>query len=152
MVILPGDENALKTPTPEEIASTLACLNAASIAPGVWTARLSNGNRIMITDRSSVDVFTATVSVADWLDENHGADNAELAARVMRVSEATGRAVTAWIGATGGAETYTPADVCRELADAALAALVAIESLNGDPAGELAGAAARALARIGGAR
>lgn len=153
MVIMHGQhDNAPHTPSPDEIAGALHAVNARQVAPGAWTALLSNGATVLITDRSSVDVYETVGAIADHLDENDGAGTAALAARLMRVTEANGRAVTAWLAASGASETFTQADVCRELADTALAALVAIESLTGDPAGELTAAAARALTRIGGAR
>ena len=157
MPIIPGERPALpNTPTPIEVASALRCLDAQTVAPGVWTARLSTGQTVLITDPGSVDVFAAAVAVADWLDENNGADTAELASRILKVGEEYGAAIKAWTGATGQnpreGETHTYADVCSELGRVVLAALVAIDSLTGDPVAVLARTAARALARIGGAR
>jgi NTP pyrophosphatase (non-canonical NTP hydrolase) len=94
----------------------------------------------------------AVCAAANWLDEHNGAGPAELAARVLKVVEEAGEAAAAWIGVTGQnpgkGYTHTYADVAAELADTAFAALVAIESLNGDAAQELHNAAAKVLARV----
>ena len=157
MVIMHTGRDASPTtppiPTPIEITEALRVLNASSLAPGVWSALLSTGKTLLITDPTSVDVYTAAGDVADWLDEHNGRDRAELAARILKVTEEAGEAAAAWIGATGQnprkGDTHSYADVRAELADVAMAALVAIDSLNGDPGAELARTAARAIARIG---
>jgi NTP pyrophosphatase (non-canonical NTP hydrolase) len=156
MVIMHSGRDASQTTplttTPSEITEALRVVNASCLAPGVWSALLTTGKTLLITDPTRMDVFAAAGAIADWLDEHNGRDRAELAARILKVTEEAGEAGAAWIGATGqnprkGA-THTYDDVCAELADVAMAALVAIDSLNGDPAAELARVAGRALARI----
>ncbi|MGH9380820.1 MAG: MazG-like family protein [Thermoanaerobaculia bacterium] len=91
-------------------------------------------------------------AAANWLDEHNGASREELGLRVMKVAEEAGEAIQAWIGVTGQNPrkgfTHSHADVAAELADVAFAALVAIESLNGDAVEELYGVAGRLLCRM----
>lgn len=44
------DTDTPTTPTPAEISTALSVLGAEQIAPGVWTAELSIGVTIRITD------------------------------------------------------------------------------------------------------
>lgn len=151
MDIMPGaSKTPQNAPTPTEITEALRVLNARAIAPGVWSAVLASGRTITITDPNTVDPFRTAVTIADHLDETRGGGVAELATRIMRVTEATGRAVTAWIDSESDSAVLTPDDTAAALADVVLAALVAIESLPADtePAAELARAAGRALARL----
>ncbi|MBV1850275.1 MazG-like family protein [Catellatospora sp. NEAU-YM18] len=72
--------------------------------------------------------------------------------RILKVTEEAGEAARAWIGVTGQnprkGVTHTPREVADELADVALSALVAIESLGFDPAQVLSACAAKVLDRL----
>ncbi|MGH3648785.1 MAG: MazG-like family protein [Micromonosporaceae bacterium] len=93
----------------------------------------------------------AVRAAASWLDEHNGASREDLGLRVLKVVEESGEAAAAWIGVTGQnprkGYTHSYADVAAELADVAFAALVAIESLNGDAAEELHAVADKVLSR-----
>jgi len=95
----------------------------------------------------------AVRAAANWLDEHNGASREDMGLRVLKVVEEAGEAAAAWIGVTGQnprkGHTHSYADVAAELADVAFAALVAIESLNGDAAEELHGVARKVLTRVG---
>lgn len=98
------------------------------------------------------DLYAAVRDAANWLDEHNGADNAEIAARILKVTEESGEAAAAWIGATGQnprkGVTHTYADVAAELADVAFTALVAIDTLGFDPASLMAECVAKVATRI----
>src|SRR5437764_13141113 len=102
--------------------------------------------------KSTIALYAAVRDATNWLDEHNGADQAELAARILQLVEEAGEAAAAWIGATGQnprkGTTHTYADVATELADAAFTALVAIESLGHDPARLMAACAAKVSARM----
>lgn len=104
------------------------------------------------TARLAAELFTAVRSAANWLDEHNGADRAELAARILKVTEEAGEAAAAWIGATGQnprkGHTHTYTHLAAELADVAFTALVAIDSIGHDPAAVMAACAAKVTARI----
>jgi NTP pyrophosphatase (non-canonical NTP hydrolase) len=71
-----------------------------------------------------------------WLDAANGRDDHELTMRILKLIEEAGEAAAAWIGAAGTnprkGVTHTRDEVAAELADVALTALVAIESLGFD--------------------
>lgn len=87
-----------------------------------------------------------------WLDEVNGADLHELTCRILKVTEEAGEVAGAWIGVVGQnprkGVTHTRDDVAGELADVALTALVAIESLGLDARQVLNGCADKVLARL----
>lgn len=97
-------------------------------------------------------VFDAVTASVSWLDAHNGRGNAELAARILKVTEEAGEAAAAWIGLTGQNPrkgiTHTRDDVAGELADMAMAALVAIASLGADPVTVLATKAAHVRSRM----
>lgn len=151
MVIMHGASTTPQnTPTPTEITEALRVLNARAIAPGVWTAVLASGRTIKITDPSAVDPFRTAAAVADYLDAECGGDVTDHAMRVMSVTRDAGIAAGAWMDSESDAATHSPADVADALADVAVTALVAIESLSCDlkSAEALARAAGRALAAL----
>ncbi|MBE1487391.1 MazG-like family protein [Plantactinospora soyae] len=83
------------------------------------------------------DVTWGTVrAVRAWLDRVNGTGGHELTCRILKVTEEAGEAAGAWIGLTGQnprkGVTHSLDDVAGELADVALTALVAIESLGLD--------------------
>ncbi|WP_230393383.1 MazG-like family protein [Plantactinospora alkalitolerans] len=75
-------------------------------------------------------------AVRAWLDQVNGTGGSELTCRILKVTEEAGEAAGAWIGMTGQnprkGVTHSLDDVAGELADVALTALVAIESLGLD--------------------
>ncbi|MFK3982202.1 hypothetical protein ACI2K4_17715 [Micromonospora sp. NPDC050397] len=81
-------------------------------------------------------IWAAVRACRTALDEANGLDRQELTCRVLKVAEEAGEAAGAWIGVLGQnprkGVTHTPAEVAGELADVALAALIAIESLGFD--------------------
>lgn len=88
-----------------------------------------------------------------WLDKANGSDNGALTFRILKVTEEAGEAAAAWIGAVGNnprkGVTHTTEHVAAELADVAMAALVAIESLGIDARSELTACALRVGSRLG---
>jgi NTP pyrophosphatase (non-canonical NTP hydrolase) len=77
-----------------------------------------------------------------WLGLYRPVDDREITMRLLKVTEEAGEAAQAWIGATGQnprkGVTHSRADVAAELADVVVAALVAVASLDLDPAAVLA--------------
>jgi NTP pyrophosphatase (non-canonical NTP hydrolase) len=100
-----------------------------------------------------VDEVSAAVkaSVA-WLDAANGRGQASITFRILKVMEEAGEAAAAWIGATGTNPrkgfTHAAADVADELADVAITALIAIESLGLDHREILNNCAAKVVSRI----
>jgi NTP pyrophosphatase (non-canonical NTP hydrolase) len=80
---------------------------------------------------------TAISRTVIWLDHHNGCAEPELTLRILKVVEEAGEAARAWIGVLGQnprkGVTHTREDVAAELADTAITALVAIESLGLDP-------------------
>jgi NTP pyrophosphatase (non-canonical NTP hydrolase) len=101
-------------------------------------------------------VWDAVRASRDWLDEANGTDPYELTCRILKVTEEAGEAAGAWIGVIGQnprkGVTHTRDDVAGELADVALTALVAIESLGLDARQVLNGCADKVVARLGAQR
>jgi NTP pyrophosphatase (non-canonical NTP hydrolase) len=93
------------------------------------------------------EVVAAVRASVAWLDAANGREQADLTFRILKVTEEAGEAASAWIGVTGAnprkGVTHTVDDVVAELADVALTALIAIESLGVDH-----GAALSARARV----
>jgi NTP pyrophosphatase (non-canonical NTP hydrolase) len=81
-------------------------------------------------------IWTAVRSSRDWLDTANGSGELELTCRILKVTEEAGEAAGAWIGVLGQnprkGVTHAREDVAGELADVAITALVAIESLGFD--------------------
>lgn len=88
------------------------------------------------------------------LDEVNGAGTHELTCRILKVTEEAGEAAGAWIGVIGQnprkGVTHTLDDVAGELADVAMTALVAIESLGLDARQVLDACADKVSARLAG--
>jgi NTP pyrophosphatase (non-canonical NTP hydrolase) len=98
------------------------------------------------------EVATAVrVSVA-WLDAANGRDQASVTFRILKLAEEAGEAATAWIGVTGANPrkgiTHTVEQVAAELADVALTALIAIESLGLDHQAALEACARKVTERL----
>lgn len=100
----------------------------------------------------SESIWDAVRASRGWLDAANGADDHELTCRILKVTEEAGEAAGAWIGVIGQNPrkgiTHTRTDVAGELADVALTALVAIESLGMDARRVLTDCANKVLARI----
>ncbi|MEU3457109.1 MazG-like family protein [Micromonospora sp. NPDC006766] len=83
-------------------------------------------------------MFDLTTRVTARLDAINGRSREETALRIMKVTEEAGEVAAAWIGTLGQNPrkgiTHTTDDVANELADVVLAALVAIATLDRDPA------------------
>lgn len=87
------------------------------------------------------------------LDAANGHDDHEITCRILKLTEESGEAAAAWIGVLGrnprkGVDHNRNA-VVAELADVAMAALVAIASLDRDPRRVLAECAAKVDRRFG---
>ena len=100
----------------------------------------------------SESIWDAVRTSRAWLDAANGTDGHELTCRILKVTEEAGEAAGAWIGVIGQNPrkgiTHTRKDVAGELADVALTALVAIESLGMDAQQVLTDCANKVLARI----
>ena len=98
------------------------------------------------------EVTTAVRASVEWLDAANGRDQASITFRILKLVEEAGEAASAWIGVTGGnprkGVTHTTDDVAAELADVALAALIAIESLGVDHATALRECAKKVSERL----
>jgi NTP pyrophosphatase (non-canonical NTP hydrolase) len=96
-------------------------------------------------------IWDAVRTARGWLDSANGTGQTELTCRILKVTEEAGEAAGAWIGLLGQnprkGVTHTRDDVAAELADVALTALVAIESLGLDARQALDGCAAKVQAR-----
>jgi NTP pyrophosphatase (non-canonical NTP hydrolase) len=99
------------------------------------------------------DTIWAVVPAARrWLDAANGADDRELTARLLKLTEEAGEAAAAWIGVLGTnprkGVTHTRRQVADELADVVVTALVAIESLGYDARTVLDECATKVAARL----
>ncbi len=98
------------------------------------------------------NVTQAVKASVRWLDEHHGNGRPQQTLRILKVTEEAGEVAQAWIGFVGQnprkGVTHTDRDVADELADVALTALVAIESLGFDAAQVLDACAAKVLGRL----
>ena len=98
------------------------------------------------------NLFLDIKRITDWLDAEHGCDLNRDALRIMKVGEEFGEAIQAWIGYTGQnprkGVTHSLADVRDELADVAITALVAIESLGYNAQATLDERLAEVLTRV----
>jgi NTP pyrophosphatase (non-canonical NTP hydrolase) len=100
----------------------------------------------------SEQVWSAVRTSREWLDRVNGVDDKELTCRILKVTEEAGEAAGAWIGVLGQnprkGVTHSREDVAAELADVAMTALVAIESLGLDAHEALAACAAKIASRL----
>ena len=119
-----------------------------------WKAAVDAG-MAADADTAVVGGVLDVVKLADsWLSTYHRVDDREITMRLLKVTEEAGEAAAAWIGATGQNPrkgiTHTRADVAAELADVVVAALVAVASLDLDPAAVLAEKSAALRERLTG--
>ncbi len=81
-------------------------------------------------------LFEATRRFVVWLNDVNLLTREEYGLRILKVCEEAGEAAQAWIGYTGQnprkGVTHTKEQVCKELADVVLSAMVALESLSGN--------------------
>jgi NTP pyrophosphatase (non-canonical NTP hydrolase) len=98
------------------------------------------------------DVAAAVWNSVAWLDAASGRDQASMTFRILKVAEEAGEAASAWIGVSGAnprkGVTHTVDHVAAELADVALTALIAIESLGVDHRAALAACARKVTERL----
>ena len=99
------------------------------------------------------EVTRAVKASVCWLDGHHGNDRQQQTMRILKVTEEAGEVAQAWIGFTGQnprkGVTHTDREVADELADVALTALVAIESLGFEADEVLRACAIKVLGRLG---
>jgi NTP pyrophosphatase (non-canonical NTP hydrolase) len=97
-------------------------------------------------------IWTAVPAACRWLDDANGTTQAELSSRILKLTEEAGEVAAAWIGVIGSnprkGVTHTPQQVAEELADVALTALVAIQSLGFDARTQLNARAVTILGRL----
>jgi NTP pyrophosphatase (non-canonical NTP hydrolase) len=97
-------------------------------------------------------IWAAVRASRTWLDEANGTDIHQQTCRILKVTEEAGEAAGAWIGVMGNnprkGVTHTLDEVAAELADVAMTALVAIESLGVDAHAVLDACAAKVLGRM----
>jgi NTP pyrophosphatase (non-canonical NTP hydrolase) len=91
----------------------------------------------------AADPWPTIVRLTAWLDARNGhVTPAEIALRLLKVTEEAGEAAQAWIGVTGQnprkGVTHTTTDVADELCDVITAAMVALTTLTTDPTGQFA--------------
>jgi NTP pyrophosphatase (non-canonical NTP hydrolase) len=98
------------------------------------------------------EVARAVRDSVGWLDAASGRDQASVTFRILKLTEEAGEAASAWIGLTGAnprkGVTHTVDQVAAELADVALSALIAIESLGLDHRAALAECARKVTERL----
>lgn len=82
------------------------------------------------------DLFDQVTEITGWLDAANPRSPHQDAMRVLKLTEEAGEAAAAYLGMTGQnprkGVTHTRADLLTELADVALAALVAIATFTPD--------------------
>lgn len=107
------------------------------------------------TSRSTWNPWDDVEKLTFWLNDSNGLDEHEITLRIMKIGEEFGEAVEARIGQIGQnprkGVTHTEADVIAELCDVIVTAMVAINTLTGDPVvsrGHLAAKFAKLLARV----
>lgn len=97
-------------------------------------------------------IWGAVRRARDWLDDANGTGTHELTCRILKVTEEAGEAAGAWIGTLGQnprkGVTHSRGEVAGELADVALTALIAIESLGLDARQVLTACAEKVLVRL----
>jgi NTP pyrophosphatase (non-canonical NTP hydrolase) len=98
------------------------------------------------------EILRAVRAAVAWLDAHQGIGPEQQTIRMLKLVEEAGEAARAWIGVIGQnprrGVTHTVDDVAAELADTALTALVAIESLGLDSGQAMADCVAKVLARL----
>jgi NTP pyrophosphatase (non-canonical NTP hydrolase) len=79
-------------------------------------------------------LFSSTRRCVAWLDGTNLKTREEYGLRILKLCEEAGEVAQAWIGYTGQnprkGVTHTKNDVCQELADVVITAMVALESLS----------------------
>lgn len=105
---------------------------------------------------SAGDLFDVVARLTAWHDDHAGRDREQQGLRVAKTAEEAGEALGAWFGVVGNNPrkgfSHGVEDVADELADTVLAALIAIDSLDRDPATVLTRCVEKCLARTESAR
>jgi NTP pyrophosphatase (non-canonical NTP hydrolase) len=103
-------------------------------------------------DHMSDEIWHTIRATRSWLDAANGTGDHEMTCRILKVTEEAGEAAGAWIGVLGTnprkGVTHTIDEVAAELADVAMTALVAIESLNMDAQSAMSACAAKISERL----
>lgn len=87
---------------------------------------------------TAADPWPVIARLTAWLDHSNGHRTpAEVALRLLKVTEEAGEVAQAWIGVTGQnprkGVTHTTSDVADELCDVITAAMVALMTITPDP-------------------
>jgi NTP pyrophosphatase (non-canonical NTP hydrolase) len=89
----------------------------------------------------STDQWATIRGLVDWLDQNNGRSDHELAMRTLKVTEEAGEVAAAYIGVHGQnprkGRSHGWADVQEELCDVIVTAAVALASISAEPQGVL---------------
>ena len=89
----------------------------------------------------TTDQWATIHDLTAWLDRRDGRAEAAVSARMLKLAEEAGEAAQAWIGMTGHNPrkgiSHTVDDVCDELCDVIVAALIGLDTLTDDPAKHL---------------
>jgi NTP pyrophosphatase (non-canonical NTP hydrolase) len=139
----------LDTPAqPPSDRTCTVCGQPATTQDGIIGANLCNDNTCLTTaydrawpnkpadlDHQAGAALLATVRRSvEWLDAHNGTNEAETRLRILKVMEEAGEVAQAVIGAAGQnprkGTTHTVDDIASELADVAITALVALQSLR----------------------
>lgn len=105
--------------------------------------------------RSDWNPWDDVEKLTAWLDASNGSGQQELILRILKVQEEAGEVAQAVIGMVGQnprkGVTHTENNVAMELCDVIVTAMVAINTITGDPVlarGHLAAKFAALLARL----
>ncbi|MFI1485701.1 MazG-like family protein [Streptomyces sp. NPDC020747] len=89
----------------------------------------------------STDQWATIRGLVDWLDQNNGRSDHELAMRTLKVTEEAGEVAAAYIGVHGQnprkGRSHGWVDVQEELCDVIVTAAVALASISAEPQGVL---------------
>ncbi|MDT3725870.1 MazG-like family protein [Streptomyces sp. DSM 41972] len=105
-----------------------------------------------MSEHEHVDLWGSVEALHGWLDANRVVDGPEeVLLRILKLSEEVGEVAQAVVGATGQnprkGVTHTWEDVCAELCDVAVTALVALRTLTPEAREVFAGHLRRVLER-----
>lgn len=105
--------------------------------------------------RSDHNPWDDVEKLTTWLDASNGTSEQELILRVLKIQEEAGEVAQAVIGMVGQnprkGVTHTELDVIAELCDVIVTAMVAVNTITGDPVvsrGHLAAKFSALLARL----
>ena len=102
----------------------------------------------------TTDQWATIHDLTAWLDRHNGRGEAEVSARMLKLTEESGEVAQAYIGMTGHnprkGVSHTVADVCDELSDVMVAAAILLDTLIDDPATHFYAKLARIVERARG--